>query len=436
MFDHEIPMNLDENITILHAPNGYGKTVILNMIAGFFGGTLLPFRSHEYNRVEILFESGQLVTIAQGDAPELFPESLEHIISRHYTISAVINGEQHVYDLRDRNERDWRHVSPSRVERYLAELMVRVGPNRWRDRRTGEILGTSDAIEKYGDLLPSYERGSKLPDWLEEIRGSITCKLIETQRLSARAKSSRTEVPALTPAVKHYSEVLATNMEKLLAESANLSQRLDRTFPKRVLARLETPGAGGSEVDVRERLKDLEIRRNRLAAVDLLDVADEDSLITHAHFGDEAKKILGEYIDDTRSKLSVFDNMLQRIELFTELLNSRFQFKKIVVSRRSGFTFLDFKGRPLPVEALSSGEQHELVLAYELIFGTPDNALLLIDEPEISLHIAWQRRFLHDLRRAISLSPMDVLVSTHSPQLVAEDIELVVQLQGPQYGQF
>lgn len=34
IFNHEIRLNLDERITILHGPNGFGKTIILQMLDG------------------------------------------------------------------------------------------------------------------------------------------------------------------------------------------------------------------------------------------------------------------------------------------------------------------------------------------------------------------------------------------------------------------
>ena len=76
-------------------------------------------------------------------------------------------------------------------------------------------------------------------------------------------------------------------------------------------------------------------------------------------------------------------------------------------------------------------EQHELVLVYRLLFKTQPGTLLLVDEPEISLHIAWQKRFLSDLRQIITLSPMDVVLSTHSPQLIGGNLDLTVQLEAP-----
>jgi len=82
----------------------------------------------------------------------------------------------------------------------------------------------------------------------------------------------------------------------------------------------------------------------------------------------------------------------------------------------------------VPLEKLSSGEQHQLVLFFELLFELKENALILIDEPELSLHVAWQKKFLSDLNRIIELNQFDVILATHSPQLVSRWSDLVVEL--------
>ena len=67
---------------------------------------------------------------------------------------------------------------------------------------------------------------------------------------------------------------------------------------------------------------------------------------------------------------------------------------------------------------LSSGEKHEIIVFYNLIFKTEDNTLLLIDEPEISLHISWQKKFTEDLLRIIQYKKLNVIVATHSPEII------------------
>ncbi|NJL68100.1 MAG: AAA family ATPase, partial [Microcoleus sp. SM1_3_4] len=83
------------------------------------------------------------------------------------------------------------------------------------------------------------------------------------------------------------------------------------------------------------------------------------------------------------------------------------------ISKEKGFTLTVADGKPLSLTDLSFGEQHELVMLYELLFKVKPNSLVLIDEPEISLHIAWQVDFLKDLRSIIELVNFDVLLCNH-----------------------
>ena len=73
---------------------------------------------------------------------------------------------------------------------------------------------------------------------------------------------------------------------------------------------------------------------------------------------------------------------------------------------------------------LSSGEQHEIVLLFELLFETKPNSLILIDEPELSLHVAWQREMLKDLQEIADLSDFRAILATHSPQIINDRWDL------------
>ena len=86
------------------------------------------------------------------------------------------------------------------------------------------------------------------------------------------------------------------------------------------------------------------------------------------------------------------------------------------------------EGQNLPLHSLSSGEQHELVLHYDLLFKTQPNTVVLIDEPEISLHIAWQKNFFLDLMKIVQISGFDAIVATHSPFIVGDKEDLMVDL--------
>ena len=128
-------------------------------------------------------------------------------------------------------------------------------------------------------------------------------------------------------------------------------------------------------------------------------------------------------------KLGVFDSLLEKLELFTNILNKRrFTHKTIQIDRDKGFYFKTKKGKELELTQLSSGEQHEVVLLYELIFNAKQNTLILIDEPEISLHVTWQKEFLNDLLRIIEIQHIQVLTATHSPSIINGRWDLVYKL--------
>jgi len=100
------------------------------------------------------------------------------------------------------------------------------------------------------------------------------------------------------------------------------------------------------------------------------------------------------------------------------------------ISKKKGFIFETSDGQSISPADLSSGEQHELVLNYELLFKVQPNSLILIDEPELSLHVVWQQQFLKDLQEIIKLAGFDVLLATHSPEIINDRWDLTVELGG------
>jgi predicted ATP-binding protein involved in virulence len=182
---------------------------------------------------------------------------------------------------------------------------------------------------------------------------------------------------------------------------------------------------------IRERLAALEQKRKRLTEAGLLD-AEAETHFDVASIDATKAEVLSLYISDVEQKLAVFDNLYARIDVLKTILNRRFSFKTARVDKNDGLEFFTTdNGAMLSPEHLSSGEQHEVVLLYQLLFRVKPQSLILIDEPELSLHIAWQEQFLEDLAHITSISSFDVLVATHSPQIISERWDLTVELKGP-----
>jgi ABC-type lipoprotein export system ATPase subunit len=81
----------------------------------------------------------------------------------------------------------------------------------------------------------------------------------------------------------------------------------------------------------------------------------------------------------------------------------------------------------LTVERLSSGEKQLLILLTETLMQRERPYVFLADEPELSLHIAWQRKIIPSIKR---LNPnAQVIVATHSPEIAGEHQSSIVDMQ-------
>src|SRR5262245_1700678 len=72
-FTHEIPLNLKDRITIIHGPNGFGKTMILRIINAFFNQSPLAIANIPFRKLRLDFDNGSAVSVnrkRQGKARE------------------------------------------------------------------------------------------------------------------------------------------------------------------------------------------------------------------------------------------------------------------------------------------------------------------------------------------------------------------------------
>lgn len=76
----------------------------------------------------------------------------------------------------------------------------------------------------------------------------------------------------------------------------------------------------------------------------------------------------------------------------------------------------------LSVKSLSSGELNIVTILYYLIFETTRGSIVLIDEPEISLHVVWQEQLSVLIEKIMESKPgVQVIIATHSPFISSSD---------------
>ena len=83
--------------------------------------------------------------------------------------------------------------------------------------------------------------------------------------------------------------------------------------------------------------------------------------------------------------------------------------------------FMDF---PTVLSDYYSSGQRRIISIMSSVKATDDGTVILIDEPELSLHIDWQRSFIESMEKFNRA----VVLSTHSPDIVYHHTEKVIEV--------
>lgn len=78
--------------------------------------------------------------------------------------------------------------------------------------------------------------------------------------------------------------------------------------------------------------------------------------------------------------------------------------------------FRNIEGKEFDISGLSSGEKQLFLRALSLKFLNVNNSIILIDEPEISLHPRWQRKIVNVYENIGENN--QIIIATHSPHII------------------
>jgi len=418
MFDYDISFGSDRNPRIITGANGFGKTMILNIIFNLFNRRFLFFPKLSFERIEVLMDANVQIIVERVQTNPSEAAEVKFIFLEQGIV---------VEEIKYSDKLDARAMV--QLQRILP--IVKLDDNRWMDHRNNRIISTEDVLSQFADSLP--EELSKMivrpkVKRTVAILDSIKVHLIREQRLFRKVPSSPDRVyhgedkdqTIMVESIQTYSKELKQLIAESSQRSFRTSQELDSSYPSRLVAETNVI----SEENYNKRYGALKAKQDKLQQNGLYE--QQYSVLSYSPSDSKALLV---YLNDLEKKLGVFDPLLDKLELFRGILNERrFTHKRIEIDRERGFFFKTIKDRPLELSQLSSGEQHEVVLLYELIFNAQANVLVLIDEPEISLHVNWQKEFLNDLMTIIAIRNFQVIIATHSPTIINDRWDLVYTL--------
>lgn len=454
--NYSINLENGEDIAIVIAPNGCGKTTIFNLIDFSIAPTYLKFekiRNVPFDSIEIVFDSGETVKLAKfkfDDAADYFETQDRQLTTAQMDIVGdlldILNeGNEIAYNYR-------LSVFDSKGSKDV-EFMNQMVNEYFESRRSGIELKVSEEdkmlTEGLGMEAPSYLESrvrflfKSMRSLLKENFLDAEVMFIEASRIQPK-QSTRDFDPSRRRRQERKEPILEAKKEidRIVSEKLNeYDEKKDKATEslafkyvneyKEVLKKkisFETFVKAWSEYN--EDIK-------KYSDLGLLPSFGKDQidLVSNEEEARETYNTIGAYLNiflqENEKNTAPLKEIYSKLKLFKDIFDSRNSVTgKKVFFTRNGLVIQDCSGETpvdIPLTVLSSGEKHDFIMFYELLFNTKKNSLILVDEPEISLHISWQEEYIDYLLDICRNGDLQALVATHSPSIVNGHFDLIVE---------
>lgn len=426
---NDLIINFEEKINCIYGSNGTGKTTIINILVASLNLDIKQLSKLPFLKVSIFTaQTGkkrpqtfldmeknpngdlivtmhankesdpirEIVSISRLEAD--FSENgtkkrLIEVIKNHLTITYVPLSRMQENETYDTNRPDEFWLSQVLKSRHLssAEISDVIDPNR-------RMLKGIESLfrQRY------TETQKKINDGLDNLKQTIIGRLLINEEDSTKLKQKRPNINlGQTPLSKfeEYSSKLKSaslNVEKVALEEH--FHIIDDTLNTRAISAKNYINSSNPK----EKQKYL----NQYWEADLKYKA---LFPIHERLLSIIKDIelIGEQKKDLMFPFDYFESIVN-----TFLINKKFRF-----TNTGGFEIKSGE-RSIDLVDLSSGEKHMIALLGRVSLSPTNGAVFVADEPELSLHLEWQRKILPSI---LKLSPnIQIIVATHSPAIIPQ----------------
>lgn len=429
----DLELDFEGGLTIVYGRNGSGKTTLLHILTNALNLDIERFAYLNFHNVEVHLEDGHTIRLerrthhndrdtitAWVNDDRLGPVKVDELIegppARMRARYRDIQEQKEKLSLQAQaiyfpafrtmieawasvvDEEQFRHVRRSMSEREFELRYNLLGDEYYRSITTRKgSTGTAATLlarKLFGEFVPLLDYPS-LNEIEQSLNGEIQNAIYQIASIDqvlladafVEAFNAISEAPS-TEVHEKPDQILA-NIEQLSEELQDSPLQSDLRMKESVYGRL----------------------REQLASF-RLDTESQEA----------ASRVLAVYERSLRRRQEEQTKAFASIQAYVESVNQFLERKSLVVEARGprerpqvGIKFGD--GRLGGLQTLSSGERQIFGLIYAASHIRKGN-IVLIDEPEISLHIDWQQDLIGAMVE--QLPAKQLIVCTHSPVIGAE----------------
>lgn len=451
----DIDIPIYDNRLVLIGVNGLGKTTVVNFIYFVLTDQWTRLMEYEFSSVVLVINDQHLV-IHKADVQKRvrsaeiqqrqfqrysfrsrFPSRLVQQLLNHPLYPELVSSVGRKRESVERLIARETDIPPSLLLRMVDETSSMTQADLFSDANERSAIGKLSALIKQSGhhkviYLPTYRRieqdlKSVFPNADErELRGltaaaeaSVSTRTkghvelvqfgmhdVETKigdELDAIERRTRAQLSSLTGTylqdiIRNRAGIIPRDIVELIPEDV-ISVVLERV-DENTLSPNDKREIEAAILRVKNNINNADVR---------------DSYLTH-FFG----RLLEIYQDLYRGEAAI-RNLLNTCNSYLERKRLEYDDKEFSVRIE------EHDGSPLEWRMLSSGEKQVVSLFTHLYLGEESSQIVLIDEPELSLSVPWQKTLLPDITRTGNCSLL--IAVTHSPFIYANELdEYVVDL--------
>lgn len=415
-------------LNILHGKNGTGKTTLLHILANLFEGDLSRFCSIRFERLIFRLSDHTEIKLEQLEPPG---RGAVRVTLRDENLGGLSKGAP----VPDAMTKAFKELFPKRPV-YLPAFR--------------SILEAASSREDYHRL---YNESVELRNQIAQIEVHERRKSVDAPEFfttaafghisstAAKTLLSRRWFGDFVPIVRYPS--LADVSRQLTDEAqrayVEVNQSNQKTFST-VFSEVLNAAQKGFKPKTQEEVGELFSRvQNRLYALTTTQARRVDDVQPQRPWRVEEE-------NSFRTVLEIYDSALatrelqeaqaySRLRLFEESIDRFIRPKKLRVSQpgisaRRGPRVYLANGQYEKLDVLSSGERQVLTMLFCATHMSEADGVMLIDEPEISLHVDWQRIILDEIIK--QAGNRQIITCTHAPEVVADHRMALVLLDSTQ----